>query len=164
MNTSDIKHWLDFHGVGKYTIRDDHSVDVLGSAMLTKKQITHLPFQFGTIYGHFVCSENQLTSLWNSPREVQGDFYCYENQLTTLEHCPQQIWGNFDCYLNQLTSLEHCPQEVGGSFFCFDNPFEVTNDNLHGWVEAIKNNQYAYEYVPRPPEALTNLHKMLWEI
>ncbi len=42
------------------------------------------PVQFGTVGGHFWCSDNRLTSLEGAPSTVGRYFYCNNNRLTSL--------------------------------------------------------------------------------
>jgi len=79
----------------------DGLINVNGSVYLDNKNLTKIPWNFGT---------------------VTGDFWCDNNQLTTLEGCPKKIGFNFYCYHNKLTTLKYYPKEVVGYFYCHNNP------------------------------------------
>ena len=69
----------------------------------------------------FICSNNNLTSLNNSPKTVGRYFSCNNNKLTSLEGAPSSVGGGFSCSNNKLTSLTGAPKTVGGSFHCGNN-------------------------------------------
>ena len=69
----------------------------------------------------FICSNNNLTSLNNSPKTVGRYFSCNNNKLTSLEGAPSSVGGGFSCSNNLLTSLTGAPKTVGGSFHCGNN-------------------------------------------
>ena len=117
----EIEAWLDLMGIKNYTINEDLTVDVKGNVQLSRKGLTSIPVQFGTIAGDFKCPYNKITSLQGSPKEVKGDFYCAFNKLANLDGCPKEVKGNFFCNDNKLTSLEGSPKEVGGGFDCVGN-------------------------------------------
>lgn len=135
MNKQEIKNWLSYYNITKYTINDDLTVDVNFKVNLSGG-ITSLPFQFGAVNGDFSCSYNYLTSLKNCPRVVTGNFFCHSNKLTSLEHCPKIVNGTFWCHDNLLTSLEHAPKVITGSFHC--DPGFKTDPNYLRWLLANK--------------------------
>ena len=79
-----------------------------------------------TVSGHFICSNNKLTSLNNSPKTVGRYFSCNNNKLTSLEGAPSSVGGGFICSNNNLTSLIGAPTYVGGSFSCGNNSVQFT--------------------------------------
>ena len=71
------------------------AVDVSSSVYLRNKDLTKLPFQFGTVGGSFGCAYNRLTNLDGAPRTVGGDFGCSRNRLTSLDGAPREVGGRF---------------------------------------------------------------------
>ena len=79
------------------------------------------PFPFGTVIGHFNCSEcEELISLEGAPKEVGGSFCCSNcPNLTSLVGAPEEVGGSFSCNnCPKLTSLEGAPEKVGRNFSC----------------------------------------------
>ncbi len=77
------------------------------------------------VSGYFDCSNNQLTSLVGGPTEVGSNFYCTNNKLKSLEGSPERVGDNFSCYNNQLTSLYGSPMIIGGVFLLKYNPISI---------------------------------------
>ena len=59
-----------------------------------------------TVSGHFICSNNKLTSLNNSPKTVSGYFGCGNNKLTSLVGAPTSVGGAFNCCNNSVQFTE----------------------------------------------------------
>ena len=59
-----------------------------------------------TVSGHFICSNNKLTSLNNSPKTVGGYFSCSNNNLTSLVGAPTSVGGAFNCGNNSVQFTE----------------------------------------------------------
>jgi hypothetical protein len=129
---SDLFHKIIRYGISNnYTINPDGSIDVDNNVSISGiiriqfiiqgDILTKLPIKFNKVTGSFYCSNNQLTSLEDSPVSVGGDFNCQDNQLTSLEGGPQSVGVDFICSNNQLTSLEGCPESIGGDFYCHGN-------------------------------------------
>ena len=78
----------------------------------------------------FICSNNNLTSLNNSPKTVGRYFSCNNNKLTSLEGAPSSVGGGFICSNNNLTSLIGAPTYVGGTFNCRHNPVKFTEEQV----------------------------------
>ena len=84
-----------------------------------------LPFKFGRVDKHFICSKcTSLTSLKGAPQKVGGSFSCAGcTSLTSLEGSPQEVGGDFYCDVcPSLTSLKGAPQKVGEDFYCRNCP------------------------------------------
>ena len=143
MTREQIEQWLAYHDITKYTINENLVVDVAGNVILYNKQLTELPFQFGT---------------------VTGSFYLHSNFLTSLQHCPTTVGRDFYCSNNKLTSLQYCPTTISGCFYCSNNPFIVTEENEETWLQAIKNHKGVYEYIKEPTELLTTFYKVLYAV
>lgn len=77
-------------------------LDCYQDVNLKNKELTKLPFDFGTIQGDFRCNKNLMTSLEGSPSKVYGNFVCSENQLTSLDFCPSIVSEGFFCQKNLL--------------------------------------------------------------
>ena len=54
----------------------------------------------------FICSNNKLTSLNNSPKTVGGYFGCGNNKLTSLVGAPTSVGGAFNCCNNSVQFTE----------------------------------------------------------
>ena len=117
----EIQNWLDKMSIKNYTINADLTVDVKGNVRISRKGLTIIPVQFGTISGSFFCNNNKLTSLQGGPKEVKWHFNCYDNNLT---------------------SLEGSPKEVGGDFWCRNNEAVFTEDDVNT-VSKVKGEIYA---------------------
>jgi hypothetical protein len=128
---SDLFHNIIRYGISNnYTINPDGSIDVDNNVSLSGRvrmesiigdKLTKLPIKFNKVTGSFYCSNNELTTLENSPQSVGGHFKCNENKLSSLEGGPQSVGGHFKCNENKLSSLKGGPQSVGGNFHCQDN-------------------------------------------
>ena len=108
-------------------VNDDFIVDVKGSVHLSGKNLTEIPFQFGTVI-RFDCSHNKLITLKGCPKKVYKGFYCYNNQLETLDGSPHYVGGYFECYDNKLKSLKGIG-EVNG---------KIHSDFFEGYLEDYK--------------------------
>ncbi|MEZ0225566.1 MAG: hypothetical protein ACAH83_13505 [Alphaproteobacteria bacterium] len=101
--------------------------------------------------GDFDCSHNNLQSLRGGPQLVQGHYVCTDNDLTTLEGVPNVVFGDFRCEYNQLRSLDHGPVAVGGNYHCFCNALETLRGapkKTDGDFQCQKNNLTSLEYAP----------------
>lgn len=98
--------------------------DIVGSINLSGLELTRIPIAFGRIEEDFLCKNNNLTSLINSPKIVNGEFNCFNNELTSLVGSPKIVNGDFVCTKNNLVSLNGAPEKVGGDFICLQNPLE----------------------------------------
>ena len=112
-----IEYWLKQHCIENYTINDDLTVDIKGSASFSSQELKEFPVQFGIVEGNFNCSGNFLKSLKGSPSIVHGSFYCDYNNLTSLEYCPKIVKGNFICSYNPIESIKDLELEVGSHFY-----------------------------------------------
>lgn len=94
-NYDDVKAWLEEMNIDNYVIHDDLTVDA-NFINLSKKQLTHIPIQFGIIRGGFDISDNLLTSLKGSPSKTYGPYNCHDNPLTNLQYAPKEV-AEFSC-------------------------------------------------------------------
>ena len=99
--------------------------------------------RFGTVSGHFDCSDNRLTSLEGSPQSVGGYFHCQKNSLTSLEGAPQSVDWSFNCGNNSLTSLEGAPKSVEGHLSCSDNP--ISERTIEGVLKRMSDKGISLE-------------------
>ena len=118
LDRSDLKHFISDNHDG-FIINFGTITGHFDCSNLGLKSLEGAPQE---IYGNFYCFDNQLTSLKGAPQKFVFSFDCSDNQLTSLEGAPREINGNFDCSINQLTSLKGAPQTVGGDFTCYKNP------------------------------------------
>jgi hypothetical protein len=133
------------HKITNYTINIDGTLNIDGDAIfsVTEERISELPLKFSYVKGHFICcnnnlttlkgfpdfvdgsvriDSNKLTSLYGCTKKVGGSFICSNNDLASLEHCPESVGLNFSCSDNKITSLNHFPSALGGNFTCNKNP------------------------------------------
>src|ERR1035437_9088810 len=87
-----ISSWLDEMGIEDYTINDDLTIDVNGSADFNNHHpgrfnLTEFPsyIQFKNVYGSFDIAHNHFKTLRGCPSYVQEDFSCIYNKLISLE-------------------------------------------------------------------------------
>ena len=78
------------------------------SLELSNMNLTELPeiLKDITVSGYFICSNNKLTSLNNSPKTVSGYFGCGNNKLTSLVGAPTSVGGAFNCCNNSVQFTE----------------------------------------------------------
>jgi hypothetical protein len=98
--------------------------------------LTQIPFKIKSVGGSFNCADNNIESLYGSPKYVGKNFYCSQNKLETLIYGPEEVGGSYFCSLNKLTSLEGAPRTINHTFSCSHNnlqslrgaPDSVTSD------------------------------------
>jgi len=110
MNLADICAWLASVDIYNYQVDEDGKVNVFSSVVLSNLKLTHIPVQFGVVYGNFDVSHNRLKSLDGCPSEIWGDFLGDWNQLNTLVGGPKHVAGYYSVSHNKLTSLDGCAQ------------------------------------------------------
>jgi len=93
------------YGITNYSINNNGSIDVNGEVNLMDKRLVFLPIKFGIVTGSFICSDNNLETLYNFPQEVGGGINCSNNNLTSLKGIGK-VGGQIICSFNKLTSLE----------------------------------------------------------
>jgi Leucine-rich repeat (LRR) protein len=135
MIEKDIHNICKQFNITKYTINEDHSIDVDGNVYLWYKGLNEIPLKFNKVNGFFDCGFNNLISLEGSPREVTDYFNCDNNKLESLKGAPL-IVKELHCNNNNLTSLEYLP-DIKGTFHCEGNP--VTNFIKGKSIKEIKN-------------------------
>ena len=99
---------------------DKPVIDYDGDVKFSNCKMSSLPIYFNKVGGHFICSNNGLTTLEGVPREVGGNFDCSQNKLTSLEGAPERVGEIFVCSYNELTSLKGAPRIVR-YFICNHN-------------------------------------------
>lgn len=106
-----ITEWLDRHGVQKYVVNRDLTIDVHTMVSFNSMLDGKLPdfIQFGI---------------------VDESFFIYSNDMTTLRGCPHKVGRHFKCNGNRLNSLDHCPKEVGWNFDCKNNAVNFTEEDV----------------------------------
>ncbi len=84
-----------------------------------KHHLNEIPIPFYIVNYSYDCSNNNLTTLKNSPKKVLGmRFDCSYNKLKDLKGGPEYVAGDYMCNNNNLTSLEGLPKTIGGNFDC----------------------------------------------
>ncbi len=117
----EIKAYLDSFYISRYEIVDSPEfgavVNVFQAVNLKKSTpISECLVKFGTVDGHFLCDNQNLTNLDWAPHTVVGRFICKDNLLTSLKGSPSKIIVDFDCSGNQLINLIGGPVDVGHSY------------------------------------------------
>ena len=138
--TQEQIEFLDKVCKGTWKLNPNGEVDVDGNVYMGYMNITEITVKFGSVGGHFECSNNQLTSLIGSPKSIEyGDFICSHNQLTSLIGSPKSIIGGyFYCLHNNLTSLDSCPTLIEGGFGC------SYNNHLTNYFKNIKEEDFLH--------------------
>lgn len=110
MSYHKIKLFLDRLAIKNYIINIDDTVDVDGDVNLSYKRLEFIPVKFNRVNGDFICSNNILTSLKNSPVYVGGSFRCGYNAIDSLDHSPLIVNGMYDVSHNRVTSFLGAPK------------------------------------------------------
>lgn len=141
-NKKDIRRWLDNKKIEQYKINKDLTVDVFGRVDIkfSLNEVKELPVQFGKVYGHYFCSEQDLTSLKGSPYEIFGTFDCSNNLLDDLRFSPVIIHSTFDCSYNKLKSFQTFPENIGLDLYINNNLF--TPESLLEFNTIVKGEIY----------------------
>ncbi len=117
-----IDAWLARYGVHRASVVPDSTygfiVFVNGDVDLGGKGLKSIDVKFSKIRGHFVLSNNYLTSLEGCPDVVEGHFLCNNNLLTSLKGGPTHVDKDYTCSENKLITLEGSPSNIGGYFSC----------------------------------------------
>ncbi len=88
---TEIKQWLDHYYIKHYTIDDNLTVHVDDDVDITSNNLHYIPFQFGRVYGDFLCQGNELMSLKGCPNYIEGEFTFYNNNLYNLNFFPENV-------------------------------------------------------------------------
>lgn len=153
--TQEQKDWLDKCSTkGTWKLNPQTGlVDVVGNFDCKDQNLTDFKgVRFGSVSGHFNCSNNQLTSLEEAPKSVGLNFDCPNNRLTSLEGAPQRVGLGFDCSNNRLTSLEGAPQSVANSFYCLKNQLtslEGAPPSVGGYFNCTNNRLTSLKGAPK---------------
>jgi len=120
-----ITQWLERHGIHNYTLTPDpvygFTVDVQDNVNLSDQALKKILVKFGRVNGDFMCSHNQLTTLFGAPDRIEGIFDCRANRLTSLDFSPLVVEDHFVCDHNFLTTLKGCTQNLKNNFSCSHN-------------------------------------------
>ncbi len=92
-----ITHWVQ---------NDDGSIDVHSDVNLMNRGLDKIPIKFNIVYGEFILTNNNLTSLENVPNKISGNFYASNNKLKNLIGCPKYVNGRLSFKHNPLESLD----------------------------------------------------------
>lgn len=115
-----IRKWLDEHGIEKYTINNDLTIDVDDNISLDEYSERKFPdyIQFGKVGGCFSITETQLTSLVGSPKECET-FQCgWNKKLKSLIGAPKKC-KEFNCVeCDILENLDGSPT-ICETFICW---------------------------------------------
>lgn len=92
-----ITHWVQI---------EDGSINVHADVNLMNKGLDRIPIKFNIVYGEFIISNNNLTSLENTPNKISGNLYASNNKLKNLIGCPKYVNGRLSFKHNPLESLD----------------------------------------------------------
>lgn len=135
----EIIHWCKKMNIKNYSLREDLTIDVSENVNLSNKELKALPYKFGIVQGHFICSKNELLSLNNAPDKVTKIFDCSKNKLTSLNNAPKQV-GDIYCDNNKITNFQDCEITFESHFFARDNPLNIENlgiDKISGSIMGL---------------------------
>ena len=116
-----LELYLEHIGVKEYRINEDMSVDVFGNVWIGGLKLKRIPIKFGTIFGNFICKDNELVSLNNAPKKITGYFDCSNNTLTSLKGGPIEVEDSYYCNSNGIKTLQGGPKIVGKDFVFSEN-------------------------------------------
>lgn len=151
-NKEEIITWLENNNIVNYIIHDDFSISVNESVFLRDKNLKQIPLQFNVIHGSFDCSNNQLTSLFGSPKIINGDCNFSRNKLKDLEYCPNIVRGNFLATYNNIHSLKFFPNSIGKGIYLQNNNLiflENLPQKVCGHLLLVNNYLTSMEGLPK---------------
>ena len=139
------REWLEEHKEF-ITYNQDGSIDVDGNVNISCSGIFTIILEFNIVNGYFICSDNYLTSLKNSPKMVYGYFDCGYNKLSNLKYLPtisfnEEDWFHYESNLyinnNPLQSFEGLDiDKIYGDIY-IENYRNNVDKNI---IKAIQNN------------------------
>lgn len=128
------------YDIKKFRINKDFSINVNGNVNLSNRNLNIIPIKFNIVCGDFICSDNILTNLKNSPIYLEGNYICSNNKLSTLHGCTSEIEGYFNCSDNNLKVLTYAPTYVKKNVYISDNQLpRLIMNNKHRIKEIFKN-------------------------
>lgn len=144
-----LELYLENIGVKDYRINEDMSVDVFGNVWLASLKLKRIPIKFGTVFGNFICKNNELVTLNNAPKKVTGYFDCSGNSLNSLKGGPVEVEESYYCNSNGIKTLQGGPKKIGNHFIFSENfltslegfPAEV-GGSINGDANRIQNLKY----------------------
>ena len=162
--------WLKDMGIESYEIDEHLLINVHGNVNLKNKNLTQLPFKFGSIEGYFDISHNQLMSDYGFPYEVKKYFDCSYNQLEKIYSMDVKKHANISH--NQIKSLAHIEIETS-SLDCSYNQLinldgvreKMTYLNCsHNQIISLKNSPQFIATLDCSYNQLTNLEGIALDI
>ena len=129
MEEQEIHNMCRKFNIRNYTINPDGSIDVDGNVNICDYELTNIPIRFHKVRGWFDCSNNNLTTLENSPTIMNGKFFCTSNKLTNLIGCPKNIHMSSYFFNNPLESLEgyNNYEDLNYNYLSCDNKEELVS-------------------------------------
>lgn len=101
-----IRDILKVFEINKYAIDDeDLGVHVFQDVDISGLGLKNIPVKFKTIKGSFICKNNKLNNLTNSPEQISGLFDCSINSIYTLIGGPKYVAGGYYCDNNKISTL-----------------------------------------------------------
>lgn len=145
-----IEEYLYTIRIKQYVIHDDLTIDINETVNLSNHNLKVLPFRFGLIDGDFICNNNLLKNLKNSPQMVKGTFSCEYNLLTSLKGAPKEVGQHFIFTGNSVSSFKYLPLKVQGNIVSNSNPIasiSELNCDCKGYLVANINSFFAKKIV-----------------
>lgn len=125
----EIKKWLKKHGITKFYIEDDLTVDTYEPVYISNSNIENLPFKFKSIFA--------------PPSD--GDFKINNNPLTSLKNSPDNCFM-FDCSNCNLKSMKYAPENFNQIYYtnnpCSDDINQLKYFKIEKLLEDRINNIY----------------------
>jgi hypothetical protein len=87
--TEEQKEFLDMTCDGKWTLNSEGKIDVKSDIFMNQRNISEVPVKFGKVYGNFICSYNNLTSLKNFPDYISNSLFIGNNKIETFDFFPE---------------------------------------------------------------------------
>ncbi len=137
MEEQEIHKICKSYEIENYTINPDGSIDVDGNVNICNYELINIPTKFHKVRGWFDCSNNNLTTLENSPTIMNGKFFCTSNKLTNLIGCPKNMHISFYFFNNPLESLEG--YESSYSYLFCDDKTKLVRKHLRSKKLKIIN-------------------------
>lgn len=113
--TTAVTTWLNnFSDVTKFTVNDDHSIDINQNAFFNKMPFKKIPVKIKTVK-ELVVAGGLLETLDNFPEVVEGNLTVMFNDLTSFKGGPRTVKGACTVEGNfELSSFEGAPERIEG--------------------------------------------------
>jgi ankyrin repeat protein len=136
----EISKWLKEHGITKFHIQDDLTVDTYQPVDLSSANIENLPFNFNSIYAY-----KKIKRSYDTIPPDNGNFDIEFNPLITLKGSPESCY-DFNCSNCKLKSMEYTPEFFNVLYYdgnpCSDDINQLKYFNIRNLLgNAVFNNE-----------------------